>query len=320
MSKKKIDSLVSVVLLNWNTPEMTIECINSVLKSDYSNFKVNVVDNGSKDNSYSIIKNMFQNKLKVFSIEENIGYAMGMNYALKKAAKQHPDYFLIINNDTVIAKDAISHLVEVAKRFNNECVVTGKVYHFYDQNRLQTVGDNFDREKINSQKIGYNEIDIGQYETEEVREMVDDIFLLLPIKAYLSSNGYSSYFYMNYEQTDLILRLIDFGYHAVYSPKAKLWHKGSFSTGGIGNPYMMFWEGKSKIIIHRLYQNDIEFLEFYLADLGKVLWGLGKGIVGTMFGKTKNLRARFALLRGLISGTVWLFNRKEESGYNPYGD
>lgn len=98
---------------------------------------------------------------------------------------------------------------------------------------------------------------------------------------------------MNYEQTDLILRIIDKGYKAIYTPKAILWHKGSFSTGGLGNPYMMYWEGKSKLIIHYLYQNGFAFLKFYFSYLGIILWSLGKGIIkkialGRYHNKTKN--------------------------------
>ncbi|EMS77658.1 glycosyltransferase family 2 protein [Desulfotignum phosphitoxidans] len=309
---------VSVVMLNWNTPEMTIECINSVLQSDYKNIEVNVVDNGSVDNSYEILTDRYRNLVNVYRIDKNIGYAMGMNYGLKKARNQNPDYFLIINNDTIIDKNAITQLVKTALKHENLCVVTGKVFHFDDRNRLQTVGNRFDRKKIISKKIGWNELDTGQYDNEEIRDMVDDVFLLLPIQAYLLTNGYSNYFYMNYEQTDMILRLIDLGFKPVYTPNAKLWHKGSYSTGGIGNPYMMYWEGKSNIIIHKMHQNNFDFMVFYITNLVMVLWSLMKGCIGSFIGKTKNLKSRYARFRGVLSGTIWIFNRENETGYNPF--
>lgn len=305
-------------MLNWNTPEMTIECVNSVLASKYQNFKINVIDNGSKDDSFSLIKAAFNNKISIFKIENNIGYAMGMNYALEKAADQSPDYILIMNNDTVISEYAISHLVDAARRYKNKCVVTGKIYHFNDKNRLQTVGSKFKNSKILSEKIGYNEIDVGQYDEERVRDMIDDIFMLLPLMIYKKTCGFSPCFFMNYEQTDLVLRIKKLGYQAIYTPKAKLWHKGSFSTGGIGNPYMMFWEGKSRVIINRLHLDQTEFLKYYISDFRKICWTLLKGIIGSMLGITKNLDSRIALFRGLMSGTLWLFNQKDETGYNPY--
>lgn len=46
---------VAVIMLNWNTPEMTGTAIKSVLQSDYPEFSVHITDNGSKDNSYEIL-------------------------------------------------------------------------------------------------------------------------------------------------------------------------------------------------------------------------------------------------------------------------
>jgi GT2 family glycosyltransferase len=223
-----------------------------------------------------------------------------------------------MNNDTIRDKNAITSLVETGKKYNDKCVVTGKVYFYDEKNILQTVGNEFDRHMMREKRIGYNEKDLGQFDRETEREMIDDIFMLLPAKIYYEVGGYSKYFFLNYEQTDLILRIRDKGYKTIYTPQANLWHKGSFSTGGLGNPYMMYWEGKSKLIIHYLYQNGFTFLKFYFSYLGQILWSLGKGIIKKIRWKGSIIKSRMAIVRGFLAGTCWIFNQKPETGYNPY--
>ncbi len=315
-----IEPKVSIILINWNTPEMTIECIESILKSNYNNFEVILIDNGSDDNSSQIFNKIFQNhkKIRIFNSPKNLGYAGGMNYGLDKASKSSPEYFLVMNNDAVIDSQSITSLVITAKKYSNNCVVTGKVYDYYKNNTLQTIGFKFDRQTLAGERLGFNEEDIGQYDEEKEREMIDDIFMLIPSNIYKKVGGYSPFFFLNYEQTDLVLRIQNKGYSSIYTPDAKLWHKGSYSSGGIGNPLMMFWEGKSKIILHKLHQSNQVFISFYIRYLFKSIYGLIKGLIGKLIGRKNNLKSRYALFRGILSGTYWLFNRKYESGYNPF--
>jgi GT2 family glycosyltransferase len=309
---------VAVIMLNWNTPEMTISAINSVLQSDYPEYSVHVTDNGSKDKSYEILKKEYGGKIYLYKTEKNIGYAGGMSYCLAQGIKMNPHYFLIMNNDTIIDKNAITSLVETAKRHHDNCVVTGKVYFYDEKDVLQTVGNEFNRVKMTEKRIGYKEKDLGQYDEETERGMIDDIFMLLPATIYIKVGGYSKYFFLNYEQTDLILRIKDKGYKAIYTPNAKLWHKGSFSSGGLGNSYMMFWEGKSSLIIHYLYQSGFNFLMFYLNYFSTIFWSMLKGILKKILFKDSVLKPRIAKVHGFLSGTFWIFSRKPETGYNPY--
>jgi GT2 family glycosyltransferase len=309
---------VAVIMLNWNTPEMTIVAINSLLSSDYPNFRIHLTDNGSIDNSFEIIKKEFGNKIQVHRLEKNQGYVGGMNFCLEQGLHSDPHYFLIMNNDVIIDQKALSILVETARKYNDRCVVTGKVYFYDKPDILQSVGNEFDRKTMNETRIGFGVKDEGQFETETERAMIDDIFMLLPSSIYKEIGGYSTYFYLNYEQTDLILRMKEKGYKAIFTPNAKLWHKGSFSTGGLGNPYMMFWEGKSSVIIHYLYQTGYDFYCFYFRFLYRLTWSLIKGVVKGVLRREHKIKPRIALLRGFLSGTAWLFHKKVEKGYNPY--
>ena len=56
MNKAKRYSKVYIIILNYNGWKDTIECLESVLRNDYPNYQVIVVDNGSPNNSIEYIK------------------------------------------------------------------------------------------------------------------------------------------------------------------------------------------------------------------------------------------------------------------------
>lgn len=60
--------LVHIIILNWNGLQDTLECLASVFKMDYPNFKVVVVDNALIDNSVEVIREAYP---QVTLIENN---------------------------------------------------------------------------------------------------------------------------------------------------------------------------------------------------------------------------------------------------------
>ncbi len=123
---------VVLVLLNYNQNDYTVKCIESILNSDYSNYKIVLVDNGSTEVSAIELEKILpkDEKLVYKRLEQNIGYARGTNYGLEEGYKLNPDFFLIMNNDTILDKNAIKEMVKTCKKFNEKVLVTGKVYDF----------------------------------------------------------------------------------------------------------------------------------------------------------------------------------------------
>jgi Predicted glycosyltransferases len=152
--KKKLCPRVSIIILNWNGWEDTIECLESLYQINYDNYNVILVDNDSKDESIKEIKNHFSNELdnklkniyshdlniKVLELEENnknyltfdikhtthqlillknsknYGYAKGNNIGMILALEEFcPDYILLLNNDTTVDKNFLKELMNSIK-------------------------------------------------------------------------------------------------------------------------------------------------------------------------------------------------------------
>lgn len=108
-------SRVAIVILNYLNYKDTIECVDSILSMQYSICGVVIVDNGSKNNSYKVLRDKYskENKIKVISSGENLGYAKGNNVGITYARKfLHADFVLVANNDTIfIDKNYIEGLL-----------------------------------------------------------------------------------------------------------------------------------------------------------------------------------------------------------------
>ena len=312
--------LVNIIIVNYNQYKMTIECIHSILKSNYNNFRIIVVDNGSSPENIENIQDEFGDRVTLLRSAINKGYVGGINWGLEKAEKSNPEYFLIMNNDAVIDKFAIKELVKTAERHNNDCIVTGKVYHYDKPSTIQYVGENYtDKLMLKGYNICQDEIDIGQCDKEEERDMIDDIFWLLPAKVYYSVGKYNPYFFMYAEQADYALRAKAKGFKLMYSPNAKLWHKGSLSTGrSTYNPKMNFWATKGVMIYYYLHLSKRAFLKFYFKQLKVIIGANIRNIVKSIYNKDNMFMNSFAKLTGFIFFTMWLFNKKEDKGYNPF--
>ena len=98
---------VGIVILNYITHKLTIECLNNLNAMEYDNFFAVVVDNVSPNNSCEEIENhISQTKFKydiyLLESDKNGGYSYGNNIGIKKAEKLQATYIVIMNNDIVV--------------------------------------------------------------------------------------------------------------------------------------------------------------------------------------------------------------------------
>lgn len=314
--------LVVVILLNYNQNDYTIKCVNSLLKSNYTNFKIFLIDNGStRENEKELVSNLPVDERLIYNrIEDNIGYGKGTNYGLEKALELDPKYYLIMNNDTIIDPNAIDELVLTSKEFHDKALVTGKVYHYDQPNKLQFVGFRFiNRKTLSYVRMGVDETDDGQYNEVVERDMIDDIFVLHSVDVYRKIGGYSPYFWVNGVNIDRALRAMENGFKLIYTPKAVLWHKGSVSIGGRNkNPKIGFWDIQSKLMIRYIHLSKTRFISTYF----RILFNdVSRTYIKSKYFKwfkgedfTEYANSKF---KGLFYFNKWVFLKNHNTGQIP---
>ena len=291
--------------------------------SKHEEFVLLVVDNGSTKGNQKELKDKLPKDSRVHfrPIAINRGYVGGINYGLEEGKKQfNPEFFMIMNNDTILDKNAIEELLMVIQVNNGKVIATGKVYHYKEPDKLQFVGYEYvDKKYLTRRALGVDEKDKGQYDKVEERDMLDDIFWLFPAKLYDEIGGYSNYFWFNSEQADFALRAKKEGYKLIYTPNAKLWHKGSVSVGGRdANPRLAYWTVQSKLILKYLHLKRIYFWSFYLITVISVLRTFIKSIYYWLMGKEDIRDYALAKYKGLAYFNKWLVKKNENTGYNPF--
>lgn len=107
--------LLSILIVSYNTKEMTIECIASVFEQTRLRpIELIVWDNASSDGSPDAIGELFGDRIQLIKSDKNLGFAAANNRAAELALG---DRLLLLNPDTVILNGAIDHLAAFADRF-----------------------------------------------------------------------------------------------------------------------------------------------------------------------------------------------------------
>jgi peptidoglycan-N-acetylglucosamine deacetylase len=115
---------VSIIVPCYNEQKVICNTISSLLLSNYPDLEIVMVDDGSKDDSYNVVKKMFKKESRVSAYKkENGGKSSALNFGISVAKNE---YVICVDADTVFAKDAVRKLM---RHFKNENIgaVAGNV-------------------------------------------------------------------------------------------------------------------------------------------------------------------------------------------------
>lgn len=235
-----MEKLISAVIVNWNGEKYLYKCINSLLKQDYGNIEIIVIDNDSTDNSVNIINKNFEGKLKLIQ-NKNIGYAGGANTGIENS---NGDYVMIANPDVIFETDYLSKCIKKLDENSENAAVIGKLLKYdFDKdeiiNFIDSAGIGFNH-KRQGRDIGQNDADIGQY--EEDRRVFGvcgaaAVFKKSCLENIKIDNDYfDSDFFAYKEDIDICWRLNLYGFKCYYIHDAIAYHgRGMNSSKGIIN-------------------------------------------------------------------------------------
>jgi GT2 family glycosyltransferase len=131
---------VSIILVNYNTKEITTDCIRSIFQNTKGiKFEIIVVDNNSSDGSVEYLKREFNGKIKLIKSDVNLGFGGGANIGIKESTGK---YVLLLNTDTVILDNTIKNMFDFMEgEENKDVAVIGVVLIDENGNALQSYGE-----------------------------------------------------------------------------------------------------------------------------------------------------------------------------------
>lgn len=263
---------ISVIILSWNRKNDTLATIESLSKSNISNYKMEimVVDNGSEDGSQKAIKALL-NKIDIKNIEtklientKNLGFVEGNNVGIKNALKNKKDYIVLLNDDTIVDKNLISELVGAAKKYKKAAAISPKIYFAkgfeykkrYKKSQLGKViwyaGGDIDWDNIYGTNHGVDEVDRGQFNKVKKVDFATGCCVLYKAEALRKVGLLDSRYFAYYEDSDISQRLKRAGWDVIYIPSGHLWHKVSQSSG-IGSELNDYFITRNRMLFGTKY-------------------------------------------------------------------
>jgi len=255
--------LVYIVILAWNHKETTIECIKSFCDTDYTNFNLLVVDNGSTDSTYQVIVNQFPT-IEIIQSEKNLGIAGGYNLGIQEALKNNAEHVLITNNDVIVNSDLVTHLVEALNISPDVGMVMPKIYHYYgDKTRLWCTGGRWRKFPPEVKMMGYNVKDSKKWSYIKEIDFAPSCTLLIRSEVLNKLEGFDENYFFYNDDWDFSVRLRALGYKILFVPNAKVWHKVSISTQKSDRPeYWWMQMGHSSVLFYLKHVNLVSLLVY----------------------------------------------------------
>lgn len=281
---------VMIIVLNWNGLADTVACLESLSCLDYPVREVVVVDNGSSDGSVEAIRKRFP-AVTLIENGENLGYAAGNNIGVTYALQTGVNYVLILNNDTLLDPEMLTHLIAVAEVNPRVGAVGPKIYCHAQPRRIWFAGGVINWQGMFTANVGMDEEDVGQFEEVKPVDFLAGCALLIKRAAWEDVGPFDSRFFMYWEETDWCARARRAGYDLLFAPQAKMWHKVS-PIDQLDSPRILYYMTRNRFLF--LHKNLP--LPRRIIVLARCGWGVFRTVIGFL-GRGKREQAK-AVVRG----------------------
>ena len=287
---------VGIIILHYGSLANTIECLQSVFALDYPLFETIVVDNSLHPTDGKTLRELFP--ITLLSMPENLGYAEGNNQGIAYAIKHDCTYVLLLNNDTVIAKDLLNHFVQTAQTHPRAGCLGAKIFYYDEPTTLWHAGGFLHSKTLRLYHKGYKEIDLAnEYNNTAEIEYACGCAIFVTKEVIEAVGFLSKEFFLIWEEVDWCWRIRKAGYRCLFVPQAKVWHKISsgFQVGNSGALWHYFYF-RNRLVFLRYHLPRKQRLVFYFFQFPKELFRMLFCAFHPRFPKTTHLLNRAALM------------------------
>jgi hypothetical protein len=253
---------VSIIILNYNGLKFASECVRSVLESDYSNFEVILVDNGSVDGSYEVLTQSFGMipKVRIVRNLANLGFAEGNNVGYRSSKG---DIVIFLNIDIEVHRSWLRPLV--SSLISNDRVggAQCKLLRMENRDATDSAGGFLDvlgyvypkwSETIDKdQQIFYAEGAAMAFKRNVLREVAFD------------AGPFDKGHFLYYEDVDLCWRARMRGYEIVLVPSSVAYHYRGGAARHLGHVRTYYFTRSHILTLMKNY--DLSNLVLHLSAL-----------------------------------------------------
>ncbi len=218
-------SLVSIIVVNYLEPDLTIKCVESIKNNNHDNFEIIIIDNGSTENTNRILQKVLDGKTKLVNCRKNLGFSEGANLGFKHALQGNAKYIMVINNDTTVDKSFIQPLIDTIKSDSYTAAVAPKIYYQKTPNIIWAAGGEINRITSKAKNRGLGQKDIGQYDLVANQDYLTGCCILFDRDKLIEIGGFNGKYFAYIEDVEWSARARKKGYKLKYVPNSVIWHE-----------------------------------------------------------------------------------------------
>ena len=256
---------MAIIILNWNGSDDTAACTSSVLRAGPNPDDIFIVDNGSSDGSISILSKKFPQIKNILALDNNRGFAGGMNFGLRKAVEMGYQYALLLNNDTLIIQPGVIGAYLSALQINdNVAVVSPRIV-----NNKNGTGEQKDLivDSKGLKQLGYRFLyppysgnwnrNIQRTENDLILEevlMLHGVAIAVKLKVLQETGYFNDDFFCTEEDRDLMIRVRASGYKLLKIVNYWIYHRWS-GTNLINSSFSIYHKTRNLWYMRNRYHS-----------------------------------------------------------------
>ncbi|RLC35941.1 glycosyltransferase family 2 protein [Candidatus Falkowbacteria bacterium] len=227
----------SIIIVNYNTKEITKNCIDSIFRNcPGNNYEIIVVDNNSQDNSREFLENNFGNKIKLINNKTNKGFGAGNNRGARTAMGE---YLFFLNSDTLINNDIFKQIENYLIN-NKEVGILAPELKLKDGCRQPDVFGRFP----NIKNTIFNKLSVNATCNDQDIDWVSGAALVIRKNLFAQLKGFDENFFMYFEDIDLCKRIKELGYKIMVLPEISVVHLGGASFSDFNKKKKFYYQSQ----------------------------------------------------------------------------
>lgn len=223
--KEQKNPLVSIILVNHNTRQDLLDCLDSIHRNVSLSYEVILTDNNSQDGSLESVQREYPATI-IHALKENVGFARANNIGARQACGK---YLMILNPDTLVMPQAVEHLVTFMDTHSKCGIVAPLVLNSNRTFQLSFGRDLGIMSEVFSKYFASRYYQ-WRYKTGGGRmsrrvDWVSGACFLIERQLFNRLNGFDEHFFIYIEDADLGRRVRQMGYEVCYQTGAAIIHR-----------------------------------------------------------------------------------------------
>ena len=277
---------IGIVVLNYNTFDETVKCVDSIREHTTVGYRIYIVDNASSDGSGDALFNKYRKYADVLVLRntKNSGYSAGNNVGIKQAEKDGYEYIAIVNSDVELLNDAFSIMIDTLKKYPDVLMIG------------PSVRDNNGKEsQIPRKKLTFKVFLLDRHPFCDIlrRGTEPDRYYKVPasgVSTFFGSvsgccfvikssdfrliNRFDENVFLYSEEDILAYKMESMQRKAAVNVDAKVWHKANISTNKKGNAFVHFHRWTSVLYLLTHYAHISKFKQILIVLWNTITWDL----------------------------------------------